>query len=361
MTVRIVFIFVLLLFLSDRVSAEGSYVRTKDRKTLVWTNYPRQGETVKWSGRRDKQGYAIGFGTLTWYKADSSSLKTGSFIPFGRHVATSRFSGNMVHGKLDGAVLNVDPTGERFHATFVDGRKTTDWTAGPLPSGSSAIARREESATPARTQERTAGANERREETIPRAELVEEPPPPAAGPGVIPEQRPMPSLPPRTVTEAPSPLPEKQPATQAVSKPVPKSTPSEYDDSLRSLVGPPSSLRMEPAAAQKPQTPKSPPAATAPPVASPATNGGSTSLSSPPPAKLTSAEVIGLADAEARTQGYDLGEYERPLTHYSAENGNWSVSYDPKSIDPNGMGASAKHLSVTVEDKTKKISLAPGK
>jgi hypothetical protein len=75
--------------------------------------------------------------------------------------------------------------------------------------------------------------------------------------------------------------------------------------------------------------------------------------------RLTEAEVIGLAAAEARSQGYDLGEYQRPQARYTAADDAWSVFYDQKSID--GMAAVGKHFSVTVEDKTKKTSIIAGR
>jgi len=75
---------------------------------------------------------------------------------------------------------------------------------------------------------------------------------------------------------------------------------------------------------------------------------------------LTQAEVIDLADAEARTQGYDLGEYQRPQARYTAAGDTWSIVYDQKR-NANGMGEVGKHFSVSVEDNTKKISIAAEK
>jgi hypothetical protein len=72
---------------------------------------------------------------------------------------------------------------------------------------------------------------------------------------------------------------------------------------------------------------------------------------------LTAAEVIELADAEARTQGYDLGKYQRPQAQYAATENIWSVSYDQK----NDAGEAGKPFSVKVEDKTKKTSIVAGK
>ena len=81
----------------------------------------------------------------------------------------------------------------------------------------------------------------------------------------------------------------------------------------------------------------------------------------PPPARpdLIAAEVIELADAEARTQGYNLGEFKAPQAHYAAEDDAWTVSYHQKGAD---MGsADSKHFKVSVEDKTKRTSIAADK
>ncbi len=87
--------------------------------------------------------------------------------------------------------------------------------------------------------------------------------------------------------------------------------------------------------------------------------GSCTSVPSHP--RLTVAEVVRLADAEARGSGYDLREYQRPQVHYNyvTANDTWWVSYD--QIYVNGLGEVGKHFSVTIEDKTKKLWLMPGR
>jgi hypothetical protein len=84
--------------------------------------------------------------------------------------------------------------------------------------------------------------------------------------------------------------------------------------------------------------------------ASPRASIPSAASSLPAHPRLTRAEVIQLADLEARMQGYPLGEYQRPQVHYTTADDKWSVSYDQKSAD----GVLGKHFSVSVEDKTKK-------
>jgi hypothetical protein len=79
----------------------GRYERTKDGKTLVWNEDPKRGDLVTWSGARDEQGYATGYGTLTRYTPEKATL-FGSFIGRPRHYAvSSTVSGTMVHGKLE--------------------------------------------------------------------------------------------------------------------------------------------------------------------------------------------------------------------------------------------------------------------
>jgi hypothetical protein len=76
---------------------------------------------------------------------------------------------------------------------------------------------------------------------------------------------------------------------------------------------------------------------------------------------LSEAEVIRLADAEARRQGYNLPAFERPKAHYNyvQRDDTWWVSYEGKVV--NGMTTVGNHFSVTIEDKTKKLWLIPGR
>ena len=56
----------LLVVFANGAFAGGNYQRTKDGKTFVWNNHPKPGDAATWSGKRDKDGYATGSGTLTW-------------------------------------------------------------------------------------------------------------------------------------------------------------------------------------------------------------------------------------------------------------------------------------------------------
>src|SRR5207249_6086500 len=123
---------------ANGANGSGIYQRTRDGRTFVWNNYPKPGDEPTWSGGRDSNGYATGYGTVTWYRVHRAVV-TGSNIPSSKGhvvgaVVTNRYSGKMVRGKFEGAVLNVDAQGKTFHGRFVSGIKAADWVAGPLPA-----------------------------------------------------------------------------------------------------------------------------------------------------------------------------------------------------------------------------------
>jgi ketosteroid isomerase-like protein len=124
MNIRSLFVCSALLLFASVAYGAGSYQRTRDRKTLVWNDSPKRGEEATWSGKRDKNGFATGSGTLTWYKVEPT-IVTGSNIPDARRYAVviNRYSGKMVHGKFKGDVTYVDANGKRLQATFVNGGK----------------------------------------------------------------------------------------------------------------------------------------------------------------------------------------------------------------------------------------------
>src|SRR6266566_306222 len=124
MNIRSLFVCSALLLFASVAYGAGSYQRTRDGKTLVWNDSPKRGEEATWSGKRDKNGFAAGSGTLTWYKVEPT-IVTGSNIPDARRYAVviNRYSGKMVQGKLKGAVTYVDANGKTLQATFVNGGK----------------------------------------------------------------------------------------------------------------------------------------------------------------------------------------------------------------------------------------------
>jgi len=136
-TARCLFICTTLLLLASGAYGGGTYQHTRDRRTLIWNDHPRQDDEATWSGGRDSSGFATGYGTLTWYKVQRPVV-TGSNIASSRGgavtaVVVNRCSGKMVRGKFDGPVLNVDASGKMSHGRFVNGTKAGDWAAGPPP------------------------------------------------------------------------------------------------------------------------------------------------------------------------------------------------------------------------------------
>jgi len=136
-TTRCLFVCTTLLLFANGASGDGVYQHTRDRRTLIWNNYPRRDDEPTWSGQRDSNGFATGYGTLTWYRVQRAVV-TGSNIPSSKGrtvgaVVIDRYSGKMVRGRFDGPVVNVDASGKMFHGTFVKGTKANDWMAGPLP------------------------------------------------------------------------------------------------------------------------------------------------------------------------------------------------------------------------------------
>lgn len=281
------------MLFANSALAEGKYQRTKDRKTRVWNNSPQPGDAATWSGDRDTDKYATGSGTLTWYISERK-YATGSSLPLVAHTTILRYSGKMVRGKLNGPVVHVDENGATFHGKFVDGRRVGEWAIGAASS-------------PSRT-----NAADQPKVVSKEAENAEQP--------TINVQHPIAAASAEGSKPSPVPVPS---ATPQPSVPAVKEKPNaDVDDSLRALIGPPPLLRTEPARSG-----------------------------------LTATEVIELADAAARAQGYDLGAYQRPQLQYAATNNTWSVSYDQK----HDAGEAGKPISIKVDDKTKKTSIVAGK
>jgi hypothetical protein len=92
----------LLVLLITSPALAGQYQRTKDGRTLVWNEDHKPGDLVSWSGKRDADGYAAGYGTLTWYTPEDMR-ETGSNVPRKGYRVSSRVSGTMDQGKLASA------------------------------------------------------------------------------------------------------------------------------------------------------------------------------------------------------------------------------------------------------------------
>jgi len=385
----------LLLVFASAALAEGEYQQTRDSKTMVWNGTPKPGETSSWAGDRDKENYASGFGDLTWYTANGKVYV--------------RYYGNMVHGKFEGAV-NAHTNGRTVHAYFVDGGRVTGWARGRAPSRMNlpeeAIIEKRKAAAekiaaaqkPKPEPEKHLAAAAPETATKPKAEpekirsiaskssAAPAPVAPAPKPPTVAEEKIAPA---REKTEKPAsvfeptPIPTKseigiqksevsgsteisapalgpatetttQPSTQETApvaeRPVqnpevsslppgnrPSAAKSDANVSLSALVGPPSSLR-----------------ATSSPETVPEKTERSISSASSTD-KLTEAEAINLADAEARIQGYHVDEYQRPKVDHSAVKGKWVLFYSLKQ-DTDAQG-NPSAFTVTIEDQTKKVEI----
>ena len=317
---------------ANGANAEGTYQHTEDGKTMIWNSDPKPGDTATWSGGRDDEGYAAGSGTLTWYTAKRSSL-TASGTPSDKRNLFARYTGKMVRGKLNGPIT-AQRKGITSHATFVEGRKTSHWVAGPVRAAdqqaNQSIAKRTAIVEPeplAQGHASSPAVEKRREARAPATE----PKPPAAGPSRVPAQK----------------------AKQQVAGQAGKGARvREMDDSLRALVGPPPLLR-------KNANSEAAPAASASVAPTPEASLPRTDTSSRSGARLTPAEVIDLANAEARERGYDPAQYQPPQADYIATYQTWSVLYKQKPGD--GQVETGKHFVISVKDETKNAALVPGR
>ncbi|HST30210.1 MAG TPA: hypothetical protein VLK27_05165 [Chthoniobacterales bacterium] len=143
---------------------------------------------------------------------------------------------------------------------------------------------------------------------------------------------------PKSKTETPSQPSIDADAARTKIPPLAEEKPA--DDSIRTLTGPPASLRIKPAAA--------PPAASTP---EPGISIAPASSASAEP-KLNAVQAMDIADIEARTKGYDLGEYQLPKAEYNAADDTWSVSYIARDKDKKTNG-----LHVTIQDKSGKAEV----
>lgn len=352
---RCLFVGAALVFFAPGGLVAGEYQRARDGKTTVWNNEPKPGDEAEWSGGRDAEGYATGFGTLTWWKGPKEPVKTfGIPIPLtGSSKIYARYFGNMVRGKFNGPV-NVHTAGQTAHALFVDGVRSSAWAPGRAPSrmpqARDAVAKQKPAAEPAAIVPHST--------PIENSTVTE---PAATKPSGMAETAPAPTVSAKVesrkkseevalpqsgetpvragqadLTESRTPENAKPPSNEELAQATPAKK-SQTDVSLFSLAGPPASLHASPErpsiGASSPEAPRS------------------------TEARLTKEEVLERADAEAHARGYSPTEYGRADPQYSSADAIWSVSYKP--LDPTI--ESGKRFSVTVDDKTKGIVFVPGK
>ena len=331
---RYLFVCAVLLMFAPGAFADGEYQHTKDGKTTVWNNDPKPGDEAAWWGGRDDEGYATGFGTLTWYTGQKQTVKRLGIIPMTDSHIYGRYFGNMVRGKFNGPV-NVHTNGKTAHAFFIDGVRADRWLAGPAPSRKMprpdvAVAKQKAAAEPATA----------------KPSVATEPTAPAEGPGQKSEARSRESEVRNQTTDKKAEVGEQKSEStdRTVSKPATnKKSQSAVEESLSALVGPPSSLHTNPDA-----------------NASAVDAKQEAATSSSADVRLTKEEVVDLADAEARTRGYSPSEYGRAEPQYNSAAEVWSISYEQKPT-PDGTIESTKRFSVTVDDKTKGTVFVVGK
>ena len=179
MSWRLLLVFGLLLGLLDVARCEGNYQSTRDGKTLVWNSAPKPGDVATWSGDRDREDYAHGFGRLVWYTRQQESAEPELY---------ARYWGRMVDGKFEGPV-NVHAKGKTHHAIFISGTRVTRWTPGTASTRATAewqrlVAKRNQKVEFAANAElRRDESGDRRDESVSAQELRrDEPEAPAAGP-----------------------------------------------------------------------------------------------------------------------------------------------------------------------------------
>lgn len=169
--------------------------------------------------------------------------------------------------------------------------------------------------------------------------------------------KPTPSQPTEAETQSNIDVPAAGPATSPMEKleppvskseqhqsPPPSAKETPVDDSIKALTGPPSSLHGKAAPPPLPET--------NPPTQLPGTSNTAPAPSAAAVSKLTPVQAMDIADIEARTRGYDLGEYQLPKAEYNAANDTWSVAYVGRSAD-----GTPKKLNVVVQDKNGKAEV----
>ena len=288
----------------------GEYQKARDGNTKIWNWTPKAGEPASWSGTQDKENYANGFGDLTWHSPDGKVF--------------GLFYGNMIRGKFEGAV-NLHTGSRVSHAYFVNGERVTEWARGAAKSKMNAP----EQAIVERRRAET-------EKPAAKNEDVEQPEP-ATTPVPKKEKNKTAKIPTSSPVEPAShgPVSYHKEAAESVSTPPAHESPA--DISVDALAGPPSSLRAN--SIRESSVRKQDGETESPRHAGP----------------LTESEAISVADNEARLQGFQIDNYERPNVDHSQVRGRWTLFYSLKKAESGS--ESPASFSVTVEDKTRKAEI----
>lgn len=259
MRMQLVLVGAVILLNSGVALGDGSYQRAKNGRTIVWNNDPKPGDEAIWSGDRDGDNYADGFGTLSWYVTRrESGGKTKS-------VLYARYFGQMMRGKFNGPV-NVHSKGKTEHAIFADGQRTNRWTGGPARSWTVAelkTAKRasvSEPAAPAegpprqkakQTNQRSAAyVREQSDHRLPSKSKVKGQSPSNASPGEAATDSQAGQITGDGEKTAESRSQKEEGSTEKSTSMKIKKSPAEVERSLRALVRPPSSLQATPEPAE---------------------------------------------------------------------------------------------------------------
>lgn len=145
----------LLVLTFEVARGEGIYQLTRDGRTIIWNSHPGPDDVATWSGARDREGYARGFGRLTWYTKEPG---------FDKPQLYARYWGRMVDGKLEGPI-NVHAKRKTDYAIFIAGARVTGWRAGTAPTRATAlwsamVAKRRPNVEPAFAEELRRGERE---------------------------------------------------------------------------------------------------------------------------------------------------------------------------------------------------------
>jgi hypothetical protein len=138
----------LLALLITGTAFAGQYERTKDGKTRVWNENPKPGDLVTWSGARDAEGYATGYGTLTWFTPQNVMLTGSSIARQRNYTVSSRVSGIMAHGKLEEAPADAEPKKKERTRVSAQRRKAPSARAEATPKKPRPTPAQEKAASP---------------------------------------------------------------------------------------------------------------------------------------------------------------------------------------------------------------------
>jgi hypothetical protein len=326
----VVFGVALILLLSNRAFAEGAYQRTDDRKKpIVWNNDPRPGDAAdaKVSEETEPEPPTEGPDETSAEVNGQTSAVSGSTVNNGQSTADAAGISNQPSTPLIAQVSEADESATPRQ------QPVTKRTA-LAPGAVRAIER------PGRQFEKKV---EKPKDTAQKAKKAAKTEETKAEPTTVDQESESPAEGPISAraekTQVPKPKStEQEPSQLSTLTSQPSADESPVDDSIRTLTGPPSSLhtKPEPVTTPAPESLPTIPAATSSSVAP----------------KLNAVQAMDIADIEARTRGYDLGEYQLPKAEYNTATDTWSVSYIGREGDKK-----AKHLSVIVQDNSGKAEV----